>query len=187
MNTLRETLQALTIGFVDSIVDAIRRTPIEEIDGAAGGAPQKSVKVATVKSAARAMRPDKGARLARRSAEQIDQVIDQIVTVLRKHPEGLRAEHIRQELDLDVREVPRLLRTGVESKKLVILSGQKRATTYGLPGSRKVAKVVSKPAAKKATPKAKKPAPKAAKKPIKKAAPKPIKKAAPKPPTKKAA
>lgn len=180
MSQLKNTLQAIALQFVDSIVEAIRRSPIEEIEGASNGShAPRSTSAPTVRSSRSAKTTVPGGRLARRSDDQIGEVVDQIATLLRKHPEGLRAEHIRQELDLDVREVPRVLRTGVESKKLVILSGQKRATTYGLPGSRKVAKTAAKkPAGKKPVKAAAKPVTKkpVTKKPSKKpAAKKPLK------------
>lgn len=41
----------------------------------------------------------------------------------------MRAEEIRKFLNLDVREVPRVLKHGVETKKLRS-KGTKRATTY---------------------------------------------------------
>jgi hypothetical protein len=43
--------------------------------------------------------------------------------------EGLRAEEIRKQLGLDVREVPRVLKEGLRTKKLKA-KGRKRATTY---------------------------------------------------------
>ena len=42
---------------------------------------------------------------------------------------GLRAEEIRKHLGLDVREVPRVLKEGLRTKKIKA-KGQKRATTY---------------------------------------------------------
>jgi hypothetical protein len=42
---------------------------------------------------------------------------------------GLRAEEIRKTLRLDVREVPRVLKEGLRTKKLKS-KGQKRATVY---------------------------------------------------------
>ena len=42
---------------------------------------------------------------------------------------GLRAEQIRAQLGLQAKEMPRVLREGVASKKLKS-KGQKRSTTY---------------------------------------------------------
>jgi hypothetical protein len=71
----------------------------------------------------------KPGRLKRRSPEQIAIAVADIVDLLRKHPDGLRAEQIRVELDLEAREMPRVLREGFD-KKLLRCTGQKRATTY---------------------------------------------------------
>jgi hypothetical protein len=48
---------------------------------------------------------------------------------VKKSPEGLRAEQIRTALSLQAKEMPRVLKEGVSTKKLRI-KGQKRATTY---------------------------------------------------------
>jgi hypothetical protein len=55
--------------------------------------------------------------------------VDQVVALVNKSKTGLRSEEIRKTLNLDVREVPRILKTGVQSKKLKA-KGQRRATTY---------------------------------------------------------
>ena len=68
-------------------------------------------------------------RLPRRSLEDIQAVVADVVKLVAKHPDGLRSETIRTELDLDVREAPRALRRAspwVLSKS----NGQKRATVY---------------------------------------------------------
>jgi hypothetical protein len=48
---------------------------------------------------------------------------------VKKHKEGLRAEQIREELGLQAKELPRVLKEGLSSRKLKS-KGQKRATTY---------------------------------------------------------
>jgi len=146
MSKLNETLHTLAINFADAVLEALRSSSLEEI---MGGHPINKPKLASAKAAPTKAAPTKTrqkgrTRLPRRSLEQIAGAVDQIVTLLHKHPEGLRAENIRQELNLDAREVPRVLHMGIDTKKLVILSGQRRSTTYGLPGSRKVAKKVEK-------------------------------------------
>jgi hypothetical protein len=52
-----------------------------------------------------------------------------VVILVRKNKEGLRSEQIRKALKLDVREVPRILKQGLATKKLKS-KGQKRATVY---------------------------------------------------------
>jgi hypothetical protein len=71
----------------------------------------------------------KSGRLQRRSAEEIKATLDKIHGLLKGKKEGLRAEQIRAALKLDVREMPRVLKEGLASKKLSS-KGQKRATTY---------------------------------------------------------
>lgn len=68
-------------------------------------------------------------RLARRSIEQIDQVVDKVVKLVKAFPEGLRAETIREDLSLEAKELPRVFRRALQ-KKLLKAKGQKRATTY---------------------------------------------------------
>jgi hypothetical protein len=93
-------------------------------------------------------------RLARRSSDDIEQVIGRIVGLLKQHPKGLRAEEIRSKLGLLSKEMPRPLKEALDGGRLG-KSGQKRATTYFVK--------VSGPAPAKA-PAAKAPAGKAAKK-----------------------
>jgi hypothetical protein len=56
-------------------------------------------------------------------------VLDQIVALVKKNKDGLRAEQIRAELDLQAKELPRVLKEGLGSKRLRKM-GQKRATVY---------------------------------------------------------
>jgi hypothetical protein len=56
-------------------------------------------------------------------------MVDDIVTLLGKHPEGLRSEQIRAELDCQAKELPRPLADALEAGR-ISKSGQKRATTY---------------------------------------------------------
>jgi hypothetical protein len=70
-----------------------------------------------------------GGRLPRRSAEDIKVALDKVHGLLKGSKTGLRAEQIRKALRLDVREMPRVLKEGLASKKLSS-KGQKRATTY---------------------------------------------------------
>ena len=71
-----------------------------------------------------------GKRLARRSLAQIEATLAKVVAAVRATGgKGLRAEDIRRQLGLDVREMPRVLKEGVRAKKLKA-KGRKRATTY---------------------------------------------------------
>lgn len=69
------------------------------------------------------------ARLPRRSIEQIDEVVAQVVALVKTSPKGLRAEEIRETLKLQAKELPRVLKQGLATKALK-KTGQKRATVY---------------------------------------------------------
>jgi hypothetical protein len=198
MTMLSASLQELTAAFVQSLVGAIRNMPISEINGDGSHETHSHTPRAhTAPARARAPRAaapasaktpktkaSKSGRLARRTPEQIEEAIASVVALVRKHPDGLRAEDIRTELGLDVREVPRILKQGIAEGQLKILSGQKRSTAYGVKGGGKV-KTTKKPAAR-ATAAKKSPKKAAAKAPKKAGKQASAKKAALKKKTKKA-
>ena len=68
-------------------------------------------------------------RLARRSAEEIQEILGKVVLLVKTQKNGLRAEEIRQKFGLLPKEMPRILKEGISTKKLSS-KGQKRATTY---------------------------------------------------------
>lgn len=174
---LTESLQSLTQSFSEAVMAAIHSTPIGELTSLAHpmsvmlpmtphtdraakdwSAIERGIAAAGKTSASREKK-----RLPRRTPEMIEVAVKQVVVLLKKHPAGLRAEAIRGALDLDVREVPAILKAGVASKVLKVLSGQKRSTTYGLAGARKAPKAKgAKKVVKKASAKSTKKAPKKA-------------------------
>src|SRR5277367_2835306 len=95
MPTLRSQLDSLAAAFASAVVDAIRGASLHELvasDGraapaarAAGGPTAKTVAPKTTRSG----------RLKRRSSEDIGQVLDQVVSLVKKNKDGLRAEQIR--------------------------------------------------------------------------------------------
>src|ERR1035438_9090269 len=87
-----------------------------------------TVAAAAPKAAPRSRAPG---RLPRRSPEEIAKTLEQVVAAVKKNPEGLRAEQIRQALGLQAKEMPRILKEGLV-KKMLKSKGQKRATTYSL-------------------------------------------------------
>lgn len=146
INTVRPVLEELITA---ELTEMLSELSFSDLVGGGGESKKTSKRAGTSK------------RLPRRSAEEIDAVVGKIITLLKRSKEGLRAEDIRKELRLDVRELPRVIRTALADKKIAILSGEKRSTTYGV----KKAKKSSAPK------KAKKSAPKKAKKAKKKATP----------------
>jgi hypothetical protein len=143
MSSLRQRLNDLASSFASSVLEAIRSASLEELlaessathrrstaaraprpAAAAAGAVATGAAHATHGSRARA-----AGRLARRSSDDIEQVIGRIVGLLKQHPKGLRAEEIRSKLGLLSKEMPRPLKDALDAGRLG-KSGQKRATTY---------------------------------------------------------
>lgn len=74
-------------------------------------------------------------RLGRRSQEDIEGLLQSMVETLKAHPGGLRAEQIREQLKLDKREMAAPIKMGLEAA-ILTKTGEKRATTYSLPGTK---------------------------------------------------
>jgi hypothetical protein len=131
-NSLHATLNDLASSFADDILAAIRGASLDELvqsNGQDAGA--RRATHAKPPAAAVAKRPVRAAngRLHRRTAEEIASAVGQVVSLVKKHKEGLRAEQIRSELGLQAKEMPRILKDGLASKALRS-RGHKRATTY---------------------------------------------------------
>jgi hypothetical protein len=126
-NTLRSALDALAHSFASGVLQAIRGASIEDLLAESGGG--KRGGGTTAGNPGPRAKTTKGGRLARRSDDQIAAAVEGVVALLKKNKAGLRAEQIKKSLGFDVREVPRILKTGVARKKLA-KKGQKRATVY---------------------------------------------------------
>jgi hypothetical protein len=126
MATLHSRLSALADNFANAVLDAIRGTPLEELLGGAGA---RSAAARPSKTSSRPARASSSGRLKRRSPEDIAKALDQIHALLKRNKDGLRAEQIRDELDMQSKEMPRVLSEGLAKRKLK-KKGQKRATTY---------------------------------------------------------
>src|SRR5258708_37676616 len=103
MPNLRSRLADLATSFADSVVEVIRGASLHELlnetSHSKGHRSDGAIKVAV--HAARS-----AGRLPRRSADQIAAVLDQIVALVSKHKDGLRAERIRSGLRLQAKEIP---------------------------------------------------------------------------------
>ena len=168
MPSLRDTIAELASRLASGVLSALRDAPLEELLGELdGGGPRR--RGARAVSAFRVSEPIApfagggrgrtrgGARLPRRSADQIEGVVDRIVALLRANPEGLRSEHIRDQLGLSAKELPRPLKEAERDKK-IWKEGEKRATTYfaggpqgGKTGAKKPARSPTAPNVKRAT------------------------------------
>ncbi|MBV9945571.1 MAG: hypothetical protein JOZ69_01835 [Myxococcales bacterium] len=67
--------------------------------------------------------------MRRRSPDDIAKALEQVHGLLKRKKDGLRAEQIRDELNMQSKEMPRVLAEGLAKRKLR-KKGQKRATTY---------------------------------------------------------
>ena len=129
MPTLRSQLDSLASAFATAVVDAIRGASLHELVAADGRAASPARSAAGPVAKAAAPKTTRSGRLKRRSSEDIGQVLDQVVALVKKNKDGLRAEQIRTELSLQAKELPRVLKEGLRSKRLR-KAGQKRATVY---------------------------------------------------------
>ena len=130
---LRSRLSDLASSFAASVLDAIRGASLEDLLAQSSGrGVRAAARVETDSPPAGARR--RGKRLPRRSAGDIEQVIEGIVSLLKQHPQGLRAEQIRDKLGLQAKELPRPLKEGLDGGRLSKV-GQKRATTYFAKGA----------------------------------------------------
>jgi hypothetical protein len=133
--SLRQRLSELASSFASSVLSAIRGASLEDLLGESSGRGRRAMpRASTTDGAAARPARRRGGRLPRRSANDIEQVVEQIVGLLRQSPKGLRAEQIREKLALQAKELPRPLKEALDSGRLG-KSGQKRATTYYLKGA----------------------------------------------------
>jgi hypothetical protein len=148
MSALKSSLQSLAASFAEDVVRAIQSASLQELLGEvttkgrtaarARGAPAASNGGAA--AAAELVRPARSpaltrrGRLKRRSAEDIAATLNSIVSLLKQHSSGLRAEQIRKQLSMQAKELPRPLAEGLQAKALR-KKGQKRATVYFATGA----------------------------------------------------
>jgi hypothetical protein len=128
MASLRSQISKLSDEFAAGVFRAIRNASLDEVLRITGASRSKLAAELKV-PVARKTRTPKTDRLERRSDEELAALLDKIVALLQKNPKGLRAEHIRDELRLIPKELPRPLADGLAQKR-ISRQGQKRATTY---------------------------------------------------------
>lgn len=128
MSNLQSALSDLASNFASQVLEAIRGASVQELfGGGGGGGNRRTAPAAAVSSPPKARRSS--GRLVRRSADDIAKALDQVVGLVKKSKDGLRAEQIRAGLGMEAKEMPRILQAGLASKVLKS-KGQKRATTY---------------------------------------------------------
>jgi hypothetical protein len=140
---------------------------LDELSAIMNGNGRKGGRTKKVASGGR--KASKGGKRVRRSAEDLATGTLQVARVVKGGGKnGISAEDIRKELDIERKELPRLIAEALK-QRLITKRGQKRATMYfaGSKNASGAKKTSSKKATKKAAPKkakAKKSAPKKAKK-----------------------
>jgi hypothetical protein len=127
---LHSRLGDLASQFASDVLAALRSASLDELQaGNEMGNGRRARRGTTTAPRASAPKATKSGRLPRRSPEEIAKVLDHVVALVKKSKTGMRSEEIKKALNLDVREVPRLLREGIAKKKLT-KKGEKRATIY---------------------------------------------------------
>lgn len=148
MSALKSSLQSLAASFAEDVVRAIQSASLQELLGEvttkqgraaarSRGAPAASNGGAASAESARPARSPaltRRGRLKRRSPEDIAATLNSIVSLLKQHSSGLRAEQIRKQLSMQAKELPRPLAEGLQAKALR-KKGQKRATVYFATGA----------------------------------------------------
>jgi hypothetical protein len=133
MSTLKARLDSLASSFAAEVVRAIQGASLEELLAEVGGTrrgpgrPRSGAEGASKETSRQPV--TRSGRLRRRSTDEIKATLEKVHGLLRASKGGLRAEQIRAALKLDVREIPRVLKEGLATKKLSS-KGRKRATTY---------------------------------------------------------
>jgi hypothetical protein len=139
MPTLRTQLDALAANFAQQIILAIQGASLQELIAPSGreirnGSKELEARIAVGGGSrheplSTPKRRGKNGRLARRSADEIEATLNKIVLLVKGQKAGMRAEEIRRKLGMEPKEMPRILKEGIATKKLTS-KGQKRATTY---------------------------------------------------------
>ena len=129
MANLKSTIEDLAADFAMSIIGALRSASLDELTNL-GAARARGPRVAIASGVDGVVRSrGRAGRLGRRSSADIGRMLDGIAELLGKHPEGLRAEQIREALACQAKELPRPLADGLREGRIT-KTGQKRATTY---------------------------------------------------------
>jgi hypothetical protein len=157
MSALKSSLQSLAASFAEDVVRAIQGASLQELLGEVAttsgrgqsrlpslrGPGEKRAPAHESNGSAATMSPvpaprpaalTRRGRLKRRSADDIAATLGSIVSLLKEHAGGLRAEQIRKQLSMQAKELPRPLAEGLQARALR-KKGQKRATVYFAAGT----------------------------------------------------
>jgi hypothetical protein len=137
MPALRSQLDAIASSFAKEIIAVLQGASLHDLafsgaGGTVGNGRTRPVGGGGGQPALLSAPPTgkgKPGRLRRRSDEEIAAALNKIVLLVKTHKNGMRAEEIRKKLGMESKEMPRILKEGVSTKKLTS-KGNKRATTY---------------------------------------------------------
>lgn len=131
MAHLQSRLSDLARNFANAVLEALRGAPLQELFASGGRTEVGNGRSAPMPTPAATPkgRTRSSGRLRRRSPGDIAKALDQVVGLVKKHKDGRRAEQIRAALGMQAKEMPRVLKEGLSTKKLRC-KGQKRATVY---------------------------------------------------------
>lgn len=128
MSTLRSKIDALAASFAEDVLVALRSASFQEI-GALGAARTRGPGRPPGPARAAVAGRGRSGKRRRRSMKDIVSALDDVVKAVSASKKGLRAEEIRDKLGLQSKELPRVLKEGLATKRLS-KKGKKRATTY---------------------------------------------------------
>ena len=128
---LKSRLESFAAKFADDLFAALRSASIHEIEGSALRRPPGQEPDVAAHASDTKRRRGSRARPSSRRGARVASTVDTVAKVLEEHPEGLRAEHIRQAVGGDARELRRQLRIGLETGAIT-KQGERRATVYSL-------------------------------------------------------
>jgi hypothetical protein len=132
MTPLQSQIVELTGSLTNAILETIRSASLKELMGSGAGQIQQPMLAGRMAALPVGPRLLPSGRLHRRSLDEIAKTLDSVASLLKRHPQGLRAEQIRNELGLMRKELPRVLKDGL-TNKVIRAKGEKRATTYFAP------------------------------------------------------
>lgn len=116
MTDLQTALRAEAIRCADQFYETAMRLISEQLTGMFGSKPHEIARTLPTN---------------RRSPEEIERVLVDVVDLLKKNPEGLRLEGLRKGLGLDNKTINKALYLGLNSDQLT-KTGDRRTTTYML-------------------------------------------------------
>ena len=125
--TLHTSITALAQSFADAVLDAVRGANLEEILELSNGG--KASRGGRGRAQATPAGRTSSGRLRRRSPAEIANLLQDVVSLVKRNKGGLRSEQIRQTLGMEAKEMPRVLKEGL-AKKVLQSKGVKRSTTY---------------------------------------------------------